>query len=291
METKKLLALIEAVRIGSINKAAEELGYTQSGLSYILNALEDEIGVKILQRSHSGIFLTPDGERLFPYMEAIIERDTLFNDQVEQIKNGDRNVIRIGAYSSMVVNWLPTILHAFRLKHPEVTFEIKTGVKNLTQWLRDGEVDLVICEKFIADSPNWEYFADDEMCLAIHDKHPLAKKETITLEMLRDYHVIVPSLLQKNAVIRALKEKGIEYDDQTQIQTEDGSVTLSLVKSSKGVSFATKLYTPECPEGVHLRSLTPKIFRQIGVAVSDQARSNKSVNQFVRMLKKHEFVY
>ena len=63
------------------------------------------------------------------------------------------------------------------------------------------------------------------------------------------------------------------------------------MKSSKGVSFATKLYTPECPEGVHLRSLTPKIFRQIGVAVSDQARSNKSVNQFVRMLKKHEFVY
>lgn len=291
METKKLLAMIEAVRIGSINKAAEELGYTQSGLSYILNALEDEIGVKILQRSHSGIFLTPDGERLFPYMEAIVERDNLFNDQVEQIKNGDRDLIRIGAYSSMVVSWLPMILRAFRLKHPEVTFEIKTGVKSLTQWLRDGEVDLVICEKFIADSPNWEFFAEDEMCVAVHTALPLAHAETITLDMLRDYHVIVPSLLKKNAVIQELRDRGIQFEDQTQIQTEDGSVTLNLVKSSKGVSFATKLYTPECPEDVCLRSLTPKIYRKIGVAVADHARSVKSVNQFVRMLKKHEFVY
>ena len=52
MDTKKVDALIETVRTGSINKAALELGYTQSGLTYLLNSLEGELGVIAGQEEH-----------------------------------------------------------------------------------------------------------------------------------------------------------------------------------------------------------------------------------------------
>ena len=75
VDTKKVAAFIETVRAGSINKAAVSLGYTQLGLTYILNSLEDELGLKLLERNHSGISLTSDAEELYPLLEAGGGRD------------------------------------------------------------------------------------------------------------------------------------------------------------------------------------------------------------------------
>ena len=59
MDTKKLAALAAAVRLGSFTRAAEELGYTQSGLTHMMNSLEKDVGFPVLVRSRSGVRLTP----------------------------------------------------------------------------------------------------------------------------------------------------------------------------------------------------------------------------------------
>lgn len=61
MDTKKLAALAAAVRLGSFTRAAEELGYTQSGLTHMMNSLEKDVGFPVLVRSRSGVRLTPAG--------------------------------------------------------------------------------------------------------------------------------------------------------------------------------------------------------------------------------------
>lgn len=292
METKKIAALIETVKIGSINKAADELGYTQSGLTYIINVIENEFGVKLVTRSHSGIVLTPDGEILFPLLEQILERECEFYKRLDIIKSGEGEVIRIGSYSSLVVSWLPHVITAFKKKHPELNFEIRTGVSQLRQWLENDEVDLILCEKSLAGEHEWQYISDDEMCVAINKRLPLSKAKEITLDMLKDQHIIFPSILSKNAVSLKLQEQHITFKNQTLLYTDDGSITLSMVeKSNDGVSFVTKLYTPECPDAVVMRSLTPKITRQLGVVVNERQQSVQSVRDFVKFLKKKELVY
>lgn len=276
----------------AINKAADELGYAQSGLTYIINVIESEFGVKLVNRSHSGIGLTPDGEILFPYLEQILERESEFYKRLELIKSGEGEIIRIGSYSSLVVSWLPNVITAFKRKHPGLNFEIRTGVSQLRQWLENNEVDLILCEKSLAGEHEWQYISDDEMCVAINKKLPLSKAPEITLDMLKDYHVIFPSILNKNAVSQKLLEQGISFKNQTLLYTDDGSITLSMVeKSNDGVSFITKLYTPECPSNVALRSLTPKITRQLGVIVNERQQSVQSIRDFVKFLKKKELVY
>lgn len=69
MDDKKLNALLAAVRLGSLSKAANELGYTQSGLTLMMKSLEAELGYPILARNYSGVKLTPKGEYLLPYIE------------------------------------------------------------------------------------------------------------------------------------------------------------------------------------------------------------------------------
>lgn len=292
METKKISALIETVRIGSINKAADELGYTQSGLTYIINALESELGIKLVVRNHSGINLTPDGELLVPILEQVLEKESEFYRRLEQIKSGDDSVIRIGSYSSLVVSWLPHVIGAFKKKHPGVNFEIRTGVTNLRSLLESNEVDLILCEKNVAGDHEWQYISDDEMCVVFNKKLPLAKAETITLDMLGKYHVILPSILNKNVVSLKLREQNIEFKNQTILYTDDGSITLSMVeRNPDGVSFVTKLYTPELPANVGMRSLTPKITRQLGVAINEKQQSVQVIRDFIKFMKRKELIY
>lgn len=291
METKKLLALIQAVRIGSINKAAEELGYTQSGLTYILNTMENEFGIKLISRDHNGIGLTPAGTRLLPALEQILEDERVFYKQLDLIKSGGTKQIRIGTYSSLMLSWLPHVISSFKKKYPDVNFEIRTGVTQIKNWLDRDEVDLALCEEFTCGDHPWEYIADDEMCVAVNTDLPLSQEETITLEKLKDYDVIFPAILKKNAVTARLDELGIEYKRQTMLYTDDGSITLSMVANQKAVSFLTKMYRPECPENVVLRSAVPKIYRQLGVAINVKRQSDATINKFVKFMKKLEFIY
>ena len=88
MDTTKLFGFTQTAKIGSINKAALELGYTQSGLSYTLNKLEDELGVKLLTRMHYGIKLTPQGEELLPNIQNILQQESMIQNKIRQFKEG-----------------------------------------------------------------------------------------------------------------------------------------------------------------------------------------------------------
>lgn len=66
MNIKKYEAFIRAVELGSLSKAAEELGYTQSGISHMMQSLEEEVGFPLLVRTSSGILPNAEGETLLP---------------------------------------------------------------------------------------------------------------------------------------------------------------------------------------------------------------------------------
>ena len=66
MNISKYKALLTAVDLGSFSAAANKLGYTQSGLTHMMNALEDELGFSILTRGYFGIILSPPGVSLTP---------------------------------------------------------------------------------------------------------------------------------------------------------------------------------------------------------------------------------
>lgn len=85
MDLRKLEALATAVELGSFTKAAAKLGYTQSGLTHMMNALEREIGFPILLRDHHGVRLTDEGCRLFPKIQKILEINRQLCDEMDDI--------------------------------------------------------------------------------------------------------------------------------------------------------------------------------------------------------------
>ena len=98
METAKIAALLAAAELGSISKAAENLGYTQSGVTHIVNSLEEEAGFPLLMRGNRGVRLTAEGERLAPLMRELVQTA----DRLEQELGPDpRRGTRHGPYRDL----------------------------------------------------------------------------------------------------------------------------------------------------------------------------------------------
>ena len=86
MDSKKLEILVTAAELGSFTRASEVVGYTQSGLTHMMDALEREIGLPLLRRTHSGIQLTEYGTRLMPEIRAFLRANANLENQIAALK-------------------------------------------------------------------------------------------------------------------------------------------------------------------------------------------------------------
>ena len=114
MDTKKVQALLAAIDLGSLTAAASELGYTQSGLTHMMNSLETELGLNLLLRSKSGVRLSPAGQELLPELRSLADAAAELNQAAERLRQRNCSTLRLGAYSSIARHWVPQIMADYR---------------------------------------------------------------------------------------------------------------------------------------------------------------------------------
>ena len=95
MDTKKTKALLLALERGSLTAAAEELGYTQSGLTHMMNSLEDELGIRLLIRSKGGVKLSPAGEILLPRLRELTACAEELEREIEVLREQKKISLRL----------------------------------------------------------------------------------------------------------------------------------------------------------------------------------------------------
>ena len=90
MDSKRLRILMAAADLGSLTRAAEAVGYTQSGLTHMMDALEREVGFPLLQRSHNGIQLSEQGAMLMPAIREFLQASDRLESQISAIASEHR---------------------------------------------------------------------------------------------------------------------------------------------------------------------------------------------------------
>ena len=75
METMKIKAILSAAKYKSLSRAAEDFSYTPSALSHMADSLEEELGVKLLLRTRTGVSLTEEGMLLAEKMDAVLRAE------------------------------------------------------------------------------------------------------------------------------------------------------------------------------------------------------------------------
>ena len=142
MEIRQLEYFRKIAQTGSINEAARQLNMSQPPLSYQLKLLEEELDVKLFERSRQGVAMTEAGKLLYQRSEELLQ----FADsaKLEVTRIGKRQVLRLGMTSTTVGPILPKIA-AFAKKHPEVTFEVHDGSTfSLLDLLLNGIIDVSV---------------------------------------------------------------------------------------------------------------------------------------------------
>ena len=142
MELRQLEYFREIASTGSINEAARHLNMSQPPLSYQIRQLENELNVKLFDRTSKGVTLTEAGKLLYDRSGNLLEyaRST----ELEVSKTGKKRILRIGLTPTTVDTIMPYISQ-FSKKNPAVNFEVHDGITySLYQYLLDGIIDISV---------------------------------------------------------------------------------------------------------------------------------------------------
>ena len=144
MNINKYRLMIKAIELGNLTKAASELGYTQSGASHQIKSVEEELGIKILQRDRSGTKLTTEGRLLLPYIREAISCEDKILATANSIIGMQIGSLKVGAFTSVSLVLLPIIIGQFHQLYPKVQIEMLTGqgsYPEMEEFLMDGIAD------------------------------------------------------------------------------------------------------------------------------------------------------
>ena len=180
MSIKQYEAFVKTAELGSLTRAAEALDSTQSRISHVLSAMEDEYGFCLMRRSRSGVTLTEAGAMLLPKMEAIVQQNRELEALIADIRNADTGTVRLGAFTSVAVHWLPGMIQTFQAAHPQVELKMFNGdYFDVEQWLRDGTVDMAFVTLPAPDNTRAIPLVEDELLAILPKGHPLAAQPRI----------------------------------------------------------------------------------------------------------------
>jgi DNA-binding transcriptional LysR family regulator len=275
---------VKTVECGSFTKAAQQLGYTQSGVSHIIGALEEELGVLLLTRDRSGLYLTSDGEKLYPYFTTLCNTQHQMEEAVKDLKGLDTGLVRIGTFTSVSVQWLPYLLKSFGTQYPNIEFEVLPGDYNeIEAWISSGRVDCgflrLPAKRKLDEFP----LHCDQLVAILPPDHPLTKEKTISAQALASYPFVQideGADYEIEAVFDAL-----HITPKVQYTAKEDQTILAMVSNGLGISIMPELMLRHAAYPIETRPLERTFTRNIGVAMKDSQSASVATRRFVEYTK------
>ena len=176
MDTERVRALLCAIEEGSLTAVSEKLGYTASGISRMMAALEEETGFPLLVRSRSGVTPTEECRQLLPVMQELVRAADHYHQLSGEIAGLSRGTIRIGTSYYAYYDWFARLIAGFERAYPGIRVEIAEGTSTeLLQAMRDLEVDLCIISER-KGAADWIPLTEDELLACLPSRHPAAAR-------------------------------------------------------------------------------------------------------------------
>lgn len=280
MDTKKLEALAAAVQYGSFTRAAEALGYTQSGMTHMMNSLERDIGFPVLLRGRGGVRLTPAGERIYPLVREVLAASQSLDREIALINSHKEDTIRVASYSSIAMHWLPEVIQQFRRIHPELTVDIQMGsVEEVYRWVTEDRVDMCFASRQESPALEWTFLRDDEL-LAILPPDYDSAEDTFPIQFFTGQEFLMPSMGFDRDILRVLNQHGVTPLIRT-TQVSDSAV-ISMVEHGLGVSVLSRLVLRGRQNSVRALPLAPRAVRELGIAARPKKELRPIVRRFIQ---------
>ena len=231
---------LKVCETGSFSKAAEALNYTQSGISQMMAALEEELEVQLFARVNRGVTLTDNGTRLLPYIREMANQKARLRQAAFNINHKVEGTLRVGSFSSITTQWMPQIIHYFKENYPKVDVEILDGnYDEIRDWIIHGQVDCGFLSSIVADDLKFYPLWDDPLCAVFPADHPLAAQQSVTLPQLFQYPLIIETPGCDNDIQHLMIKCPVKPDIVYSFR--DDTLIMAFVRSGLGVTISQEL--------------------------------------------------
>ena len=195
MELRHLRYYVAVAADLNFTKAAARLRVAQPALSRQIRDLEDELGVRLLERNSRRVSLTPAGTAFVAEAKAVLQRADDAVQTAKAFSSGQSGEIRIGYAPSPTVELLPQALRVFQAACPAVRVILHDlSAREILQGLRSGRLDAALTVagderdmRGLSFTPLRTY----PFCLAVADGHRLAHRRSVGLDRIKSEPLLV----------------------------------------------------------------------------------------------------
>ncbi len=242
MEIRQVRYFVMVAQTGSFSQAAKDLFISQSTLSQQIQQLENEVGVKLLERNTRKVTLSEYGQEFLPYAKNLIYDAEACLGSIMDVRNMATGKLVIGVtytFSSVMVD----VLKEFIRDYPGIRLSIRTALmEELMDMLERNEIDLAL-----SYDPGHKYdniesteLFRSSICVIARDTHPLAQKVSISLEELSRLKLALPvsGMQARDKFDSVLAEKGIKMN--IAVEVNDMQILQKLVRDTELVTVFSR---------------------------------------------------
>lgn len=238
MDIKQLKYFLAIAEEKSITGAAKRLNMAQPPLSQQLKLLENELGVKLVERTHQGVRLTDEGHLLNNRSEQILALIQTTATEIKELHEGYAGILSIGAVASSGVTLLPNRIHKFHKKYPNISFQLWEGdTFRILELLNNGIIEIGIVRSIFDTELYQAIKLPDEPMIAAMNNASNCTTEFIHLDELKD----IPLLLHRNnstMIVESCRQAG--FDPQILCKGDDVRSLLVLADAGIGLAIVPK---------------------------------------------------
>lgn len=240
----KLYSLVSVYECGSFVGAAKKLSVTQPAVSQHLKALENELNVRIFERVGGKLIVTKQGKKVIRCAQKMISLENILEQELSDARFSIDH-LTIGITHTAESNPIAEALAKYCSENEGISIKMITdSISNLYKMLKTYELDLAVVEGRTPDeSLRFLLLDTDYLVAAVSPNHPLAKKSMVTLNELKQEHLILrlPNSGTRNLFVAHLESNNMNVSDFNVILELDNVATIKdLIRRDFGISILPK---------------------------------------------------
>ncbi|MGI9327875.1 MAG: LysR family transcriptional regulator [Pseudomonadales bacterium] len=289
MHLHQLKYFVSIVETGSVTKAAERCFISQPSLSQQLRKLEGGVGRDLFVRAKGKMTLTNAGQILYEHARKILNEVEEAKREVKGVDDTSGGAVAIGILPTLAPFMLPSVLAALAEAFPDATVTIREEVSEvIVAALARSELDLLI-EVLPFDESNVqvEPLFIDEFYVAVHESHPLAELDVVSVDALHGTPFIL--LDDVHCLTRQIQQYCFAelFTPKVLFQASQLGTVKHLIEQQYGVSILPRI----CIEGdprptiryIPIQDPTPS--RQVVLATAQNRYLSPAAKRFAEIVR------
>jgi DNA-binding transcriptional LysR family regulator len=287
-----LRVFCEVAARGSFTAAADVVGYTQSGVSRRVAALERATGGPLFVRQPRGVRLTAAGEVLHRHAEAVLGALLTARREVDAVRAGVGGRLRIGAFATANAIVVPTAVAALRRVAPDVRTTVTEALTHeLLVALRAGSLDVALVSDYPAgqvhaEGVELEHICDDPLLVALPAGHRLETAPAVDVGDLADESWIEAGRLAADAVTLTAVAARAGFVPRTDITVPGWTAKQGFVAAGLGITLVPRLAAGAMRPDIVLRPLRGEgVHRRVYLATVGRADRPEVAERFAGLVR------